>query len=407
MKENTAYLPLEIYRREYLPKLILAITLAQRGIDVVIGSKPFVINLALKSKKPGIYFEKSSKADKGMRHIDLLKKKRFKLIAQDEEAGITISDMNKFDVDRGFKNIFYFDKFFCWGQRDFSYIKNRYDFKNVVRTGSPRTLTWGEIGKKYWSKEILMLKYNHSRYVLFVSNLSIKNGILPPEKAKLIQNEFGVPIYTEQDIEVFTSNEEKLFEKFIQVIELVLQETKLNIVIVLHPTELREKWDIFFKSQSRICIVSPKSIDPYVLSCDAVIASNSTVIYQAIASGVPTYTLASLVELDKSPDLLPSTVAIKAKSTIELLALLNAQTKNPDSSLEFIKDYLIDHVGSYNSVFEIANVMEDLLNNSNDAKFSVFKFRLISLVIRMEVLIKLVKSKIGFALQKRLQKVNK
>ena len=89
---NGVFIPIEIMQREYTSKLLLSVELIKRGMPVIIGHKSSVFKLALESKEPGILFYKSSKN----KAFETLIKKKFGIVAQDEEAGIVYKHFEDF-----------------------------------------------------------------------------------------------------------------------------------------------------------------------------------------------------------------------------------------------------------------------------------------------------------------------
>jgi surface carbohydrate biosynthesis protein len=402
VKNIRVYLPLEIFKREYIGKLILAVVLAGENVPVIIGNKNSVIKQAQKSWAPGVFFEKSSKADLGMMHLDRLKKKLFKIVAQDEESGISFTHIDTFANDRFFKNINFFDKFFCWGNRDYEYIKSVYKYDNIELTGSPRTTLWGKLGFIYWEKEITQIKAIHDDYILVVSNLSFGNGILEPKLMNSIQRQFGGKTYSSQYIEKYADFESELFNKLVEIIKLIVLKTDFDVIVRLHPTEKSDLWERLFKSNDRVNISSEGEIDPFVLASSSIIHTSSTVAYQAISVGIPTYSIDQFIS--KSDDLtsLPNRFSIRAKDLDELCLQISQKTQNSLEVAELVEDELIHDMGSLSSVHTMSRVIKDLIDELEGLKFkAIFRLIFINLGIRIELWISEGKSSLGFLLKRQ------
>ena len=402
MKNTRVYLPLEIFKREYLGKLILAVVLAGENVPVIFGNKNSVIKQAQKSWAPGVFFEKSSKADLGMMHLDRLKKKFFKIVAQDEESGISFTHLDTFANDRFFKNINFFDKFFCWGNRDYEYINSVYKYDNIELTGSPRTTLWGKLGFIYWEREIAEIKAIHDEYILVVSNLSFGNGILEPKLINSIQRQFGGETYSSEYIEKYADFESQLFNKLVEIIKLIVIKTDSDVIVRLHPTEKSDLWENIFKSNDRVSISSEGEIDPFVLASSSIIHTSSTVAYQAIAVGIPTYSIDQFISRSDDLTSLPNRFSIRAKDLDELCLQICQKTQNSLGVAELIEGELIHHMGSLSSVHAMSRVIKDLVEELEVFKFKA-KFRLlfINLGIRIELWIGEGKARLGFLLKRQ------
>ena len=400
MKSSGVYLPLEIYAREYLSKLILAVVLANENITVTIGDKNSVIRVALKSKLPGVFFEKSPKADLGMAHLDKLKQKSFKIVAQDEESGISFSNIDNFASDRFFKNINFFDKFFCWGKRDFDFIESVFQFRNIELTGSPRTVLWGDLGYTYWKKDIVDIKAISNEYILIVSNLSFANGILSPKEMNSIQRHFGGELYTKEYIDRYSQFVYISCLKILEIVQLLLDRTSFNIIVRLHPTEKKSQvWESFFGINGRVIISSEGEIDPYVLASNSIIHTSSTVAYQAIAAGIPTYSMDQFMPLTENLTSLPNSFSIRAENLEELCLLISQNTKNSKESKDLIQSELVHNIGSLNSTNAIAKIIKNLIEEIENASgANRFKLTYINFLLRVELAIRDCIAKLGFLL---------
>ena len=136
------YLPIEIKKRELLPKLFLGLNALNKNFDFIIGNKPSIFS-AIKFFGPGIYFYKSMNFN-DTSHIQYIKKKKNIYVVHDEESGVTHSTSNSvknfLDIRSSSENINLIDKFYTWGKFDHKawtkkFKKNKEKFK---MTGSPR-----------------------------------------------------------------------------------------------------------------------------------------------------------------------------------------------------------------------------------------------------------------------------
>ena len=90
MKKKIIFITIESVKRELNSKILLALKALKRNYRVVIGQKG-VLRELIKDTNPGIMILKSF-GPKNTRHIDFIKKKKFKVVSSDEEL-ITATDM--------------------------------------------------------------------------------------------------------------------------------------------------------------------------------------------------------------------------------------------------------------------------------------------------------------------------
>lgn len=130
---------MEVYNREIESRMLLALEAASRGYNVVIAERSLIQKLALNGDlPPGIIHMKDANSTKpNIEIIKKLKKKNFLITAQDEESGILYEKYSQFAKVRfnNIKSFKYFSYFFCWGKRDYDFLKK---YKCAYLTGSPR-----------------------------------------------------------------------------------------------------------------------------------------------------------------------------------------------------------------------------------------------------------------------------
>ena len=91
------YLPIEIKKRELLPKFFLGLNALKKGFNVIIGDK-IAISHAIKFFGTGIYFYKSMNFN-DTDHIKRVKNKNNIYVVHDEESGATHASKNIFKQD--------------------------------------------------------------------------------------------------------------------------------------------------------------------------------------------------------------------------------------------------------------------------------------------------------------------
>ena len=178
VQQRQIFLPLEVFTREYLGKLALSVELLRSNFEVVIGHNHTVRAIALESKKESVYYEIKGESNLNMPHLSELKKKSICLVGQDEEAGISYSNFDDFRKFRPeVENIQKFDQFFLWGEDDLSFYRTSSNKTNLIATGSPRSIFWGDFGTKFYEAKELRDKRIKGKYLLIITNFGAINPL--------------------------------------------------------------------------------------------------------------------------------------------------------------------------------------------------------------------------------------
>ena len=170
------YIYYEIYKREFLSNLLLAIIASKKNFNIYLGTND-VFKLLLKNKliTPGIFHTKSLTHGSNKKILNKdLKKKNFLLTSIDQEHGV----INSGSYDELFikpriheDDIKLCNAYFCWGSYDYKNLKKKFKDKIFHLTGSPRVDLWKSRFDNFWKKD-----KNIKKYILFVSNLSFTNN---------------------------------------------------------------------------------------------------------------------------------------------------------------------------------------------------------------------------------------
>lgn len=366
------YIPLEIFKREWLSKLLIAVLSASRGINVVIGHKSSVTKLAKKSKCPGIFFNKSARGP-GHDYMKELKLKGFKLIAQDEEAGIIFDDFEVFYNKRSsLSNISELDGFFCWGQDDYNFLMKKFDAnvgKILKMTGSPRASLWGGAGECLYGKDIKSIKKKYGNYVLLATNFAAGNAYLSDENNLRLQSSF--PAWDAEKFEELVNFDKRMFRLFLEAAVNIADKIGVNVVIRPHPTENIEAWRNAVRGHKGVFVESRGDITPWILSSNCLIQNGCTSSLEAVSAGVPVIALGENDhDLFDSDNVIPNKVAIPIKN---INCLLKAVSGFLQEGVIFNRplnigntDLLNQKVINANSmkpVYEITEVIIELSNS--------------------------------------------
>lgn len=296
-----AYLPMEIFNREYWGKLALASQLIEMGNPTTIGHNHTVRREALESIGPSVFYETKGKLPKTMEHLDQLRARGVTLVGQDEEAGISFSKFEDFRKWRPeVEGVGYFDAFFAWGHEDYLEFLKFGDTSSINRTGSPRTLFWGEFGNQFFNSEIQEMIKQYGSYVLVITNTTSKNSIVTKRQTKGMMRAMN---YDSSYFKLLRSREiweEDAYAITVQAINRILKESDFNVLIRPHPVEDDTAWRELYTGNSRVYVNKSGGGTPMVLGATGVVHAGSTLGLESIIQGKNTVSLCELITAEES-----------------------------------------------------------------------------------------------------------
>ncbi|MEY4432237.1 MAG: hypothetical protein RLZZ44_367 [Bacteroidota bacterium] len=298
------YLPLEIYSRELLSKLLLSSYLLQNTEveAVIIGHNARIKSLALRAEKPGIYYEVRGMAKKGMEYLEILKSKGFKLVGQDEESGISFKNwLDFFDSRSELRGLSIFDTFFAWTQEEKVKLESVNSEVKIVDSGSPRYSLWGNNGFIVHKSEIEEVKQRLGNFVLVVTSFATANSNTRKRSflRQYINLGYGISAYRSKYNKYRW--QKRAIAKTIEIIEVLLANTDFRILLRPHPVENVNFWKKKFINQERVTILAEPIVQPYILSAQAILHSGSTLALEAASYGKQIINYANLIKDDKIP----------------------------------------------------------------------------------------------------------
>ena len=277
------YLPIEIKKRELLPKLFLGLKALKKGFNVVIGDK-IAIAHAVKFFGPGIYFYKSMNFN-DTDHIKRIKNKNNIYVVHDEESGATHASKNIFkqflNIRSSNENIQLIDRFYTWGKFDHSQWIERYKKQKskFILTGSPRIdLCNKKIYNKFLKTEINDTKKKFNKFILFISSgISSDKELINISK----QDKFFFrykDVKEKKDRKNQMQNLRMYFKSSVQMMQNLSKKFKdINFVVRPHPNENIKDWKkIFKKFKDNVFLdTSDSDITSMIIASECVIHNSS------------------------------------------------------------------------------------------------------------------------------------
>lgn len=333
---------MEIQKREFNGRFLLALMAAERGHTVLLGHIKPLLGDGLLS--PGIVLEKClTPSPRKVERLARLKDRGFVVTSIDEESGILGSDYSLFGQRRYSREMLGLaDAVLFWGSFDHDYMKRAFpEFDDRYHvTGNPRVDMWRPQMKPFYGA-------NPSRsrpYVLFPSNFGSIFGHDSFDVAIKRQRRMGYikPDDLEDSWEALTyrfwHEGVELGWEFIKAFRrLARRFPEVDFVIRPHPVESYERWRELLNPSENLLIRPDGSISPWIRHARAVVNHGCTSALESALAGAPI--ISHEPTASSNPDLaFPKKLGVPTRSYDELEAmiasvLLDRQGSTSDSDM--------------------------------------------------------------------------
>ncbi len=361
---NGLFLPLEVVKREYTGKMLLAVWMANCGMPVFIGHKSSVLKLASKAKDPGILFYKSARI-KSNDFMDDLRDRGFSIVAQDEEAGIIYDDFSYFyKVRPSLQLIQDLQNYYCWGSDDYSFLVDKSNCPELIKkTGSARTSLWGDYGRVFFEEDINRIRSNYGNYILMVSNFASGNYILSKNMAEEHLSRYAGWKDRQKTRQIRSERDQRMINSFVVAAKEIVSNTGLKVIIRPHPSENVSSWEQKTKGIKGVVVRSDADITPWILASDCIIQNGCTSGIEAACSDVPTISFA-IDETDLVEKSIPNMCSIRAIGTKQLIDVIRDINNLWQAESKKRNDILSRKMHNYGTLQPIFDIAENLISVS-------------------------------------------
>lgn len=281
MKKKLLMLHIEVLKREFLGKLLMAIKACDSGFTVMVGD---VERFALDSHlEEGVYVHKDY-ANWSSERLSLIKTKGFSLCAFDEEGHIYGKDDFYINKILSKKTLDSADAIFLWGEDQYKVVEIVSNTPNKYIVGNPR-FDIAELRRNNMTCRNSLVE----KTILINTRFTFTNGVRGNfELQNLI--DLGV-VENEHSYKEFLVNEKVIYDEFINLIELICSNSKFNVVLRPHPAENFENYLFLQGKYENLTVNNTDQLTDQIISADCVIHDGCTTAMEASALDIPVYSL--------------------------------------------------------------------------------------------------------------------
>lgn len=401
MKKINVLFPIEAIDREFDYKLLLALKIVDKHINIIIAQHDY-FNNNLFLFEGGVYlgknmFKSTFPRNKAEKKVDLqyyrkLKNHNILVCHLDEEGAVYFGDENywKIELDMRLnpKVMCPDDYIFTWGEFQSEYYKSKVGLvqnENIITTGHPRLDLNKRYFRSYFESEIKKLKQRYGDYILINMNMSYANNIFG------LKDTFSTRLgYVVEDPELrmhlvktwgHFNNTITEFVKLIHSLSIKYQSK--SFVIRPHPAEDIEFYRIVFNGIKNVFVDNSGPVNSWILGSDMVIHDGCTTGIEAFLGEIPVINYKP-IHSEKYDLWLPNQLGIKCINETEVMEAIrkietNSESikglnQNPNISKKLIANFdkfVFDEFA--NNFREI--IMRKMLYNKTSGQISIIKIQ--------------------------------
>lgn len=280
-KRDTIAMPIETTARELLPKLFLAIKLAEEGFVSYLGMKSMIKEVAVRSGK-AIFLDKGYHSGISDGVFQELRAAGCLIIDLDEENGVDFKDFHMLNVRMPDQLFSLVDHILVWGQAQYDHLRaNRpsFDQDRISITGHPRFDLIKPAFRGLYQEEVERLKRQYGPFVLINTNTKFGNN--------MNGRDFIIKNYLSRVkglMERLQYDDQRL-EANLQLVRRLASETPYKVVVRPHPEENIDTYRDAFSGVPGVHVVYDGTPIHWLLACELVIHNHSTTGLEAAMLG--------------------------------------------------------------------------------------------------------------------------
>lgn len=378
MKKNKSwiYLPIETKVRELHGKMFLSLVAAEKGFDVVIGSRNGIYP-RLSFLPKGIMFgfglsENFSKNYKKFQDQGL------KVVTWDEEGLVTLREDLYLHHRVSEKTMNFIETFFCWGEKHASVIK-KISAKTkceVFVTGNPRFDLLRPEYKNIFNEDAEKIKKKYGKIILINTNFGHANHYLGDDFSinSIRQRGWMDNPDDEKYFLRLMDWQKEMFYKFQEAIPDLSRKFKNHTIIVRpHPSENQDVWKNIAKKFTNVLVIHSGNVIPWLISADIIMHNGCTTAIEACLLGAKVVSYRPFIIEDLETKL-PNEISMQTYNKEDLLAtiekMISEKCDSAKASREKCLGFYVSGITGKTSSEMIIDKVEEIENARNSRRIN-------------------------------------
>ena len=317
-QRDIVVIPIETTARELMPKLYLAIKLAERGFTTYFGLKSMVHEIALRSGR-AIFLDKGYHPGVSEAQYAKLREAGCLVVDLDEENGVDFKDFHMLGVRMPDQLFGIVDHVLVWGRAQYEHLKAErpsFDPQRVSVTGHPRFDLLKPAFRGLYAEKVEQLKSRYGPFILLNTNTKYGNNI---NGRDFIIEHYGSRVKGLAERLVY---DDRRLESNISLARRLAAETPFNVVLRPHPEEDIGVYREVFAEEPKVSPIYDDTPVYWLLAAELVIHNHSTTGLEAALLGkTPISFSPQAVDAGFIP-WIPVACSLQMRSEEEVLALV-------------------------------------------------------------------------------------
>lgn len=370
MRDKTSLiLPVEIQRREFDAKLLLACVAAEGGRPSFVGCQQ-AIKRALHRMPPSIFVAKGVTSLAARFHFARARRHGHAVVAWDEEALVYMTRETHLRRKVSAQAMGAARAFFAWGNDNAEIWRDApgYGGQPLFVTGNPRIDLLHPSLQPYFQIQAATLRQRHGNFLLMTSNFGIVRPFFPRVLPEWPDDEDVVPANRVGTLDdpALLAHRAYIMQTFKTLLPTLARRfPDLRIIVRPHPSEDPDHWQQAIQGCDNARVIGEGSVVPWLMAAGAILHNGSTTAVEGFLLGRPTIAYEPIHHpIYDLP--LPNLLSRRATCSDEVVELVEEARERPfdptAQQLELVRHFVVDSAGSL-AAERIASALDDLAEN--------------------------------------------
>ncbi len=289
--KTSLILPVEIQRREFDAKLLLACIAAENGRTSFIGCQQ-AVKRALHRLPPSIFVAKGVTKLAARFHFAHASRHGHAVVASDEEALVYMTRETHMRRKVSEKAMGAAHAFFAWGEDNAEIWRAApgYGGQPLFVTGNPRIDLLRPGLQQYFHAKAEALRQSHGNFLLVASNFGIVRPFFPRPVPEWPDDEDVVPAdrVGTLDDPALLAHRAYIMQAFKTLLPTLTRRfPDLRIIVRPHPSEDPDHWQQAIQGCDNVSVIGEGSVVPWLMAAGAILHNGSTTAVEGFLLGRP------------------------------------------------------------------------------------------------------------------------